>query len=271
MEQAHADAKQKLSKHKQEMDRMKQTNLDFSTRIYELEQDLKQRELARIERAFVVAMDAATQTTSSSSSDAITLQPSNDKKTIPLQPSNNTSLHHLVQVQLHAQYPMHDWFDSYATVDQCMLELVQPLIAKANALFECMTQPTHMHATRNEYTHPHTPHKRYEYANGTIKTLFDGTDMFVIVSQQQHKLACSCLVQFNNGDVKLVTSAFTLYHYSSTHTIHVTFATQLEVFQFGNGQVEKHYPVDGIKEIVFADGCTCKYMNGMGEEQIVIF
>ena len=69
-------------------------------------------------------------------------------------------------------------------------------------------------------------------------------------------------VRFANGDVKRTTpagvagaeEAVTVYLYAEARTAHSTYhESRVEVFEFPNGQVERHYP-DGRKDIRFPDG-----------------
>lgn len=76
-------------------------------------------------------------------------------------------------------------------------------------------------------------------------------------------------VNFTNGDIKQVLSNIgslpvmpmlivvqifpdgkVVYYYAETKTKHTTFSNGVEVFQFANKQVEKHFP-DGSKKIQF--------------------
>lgn len=54
-----------------------------------------------------------------------------------------------------------------------------------------------------------------------------------------------------------------VYWYWAPKIIHTTFADGLEVYEFGNGQVEKHF-VDGSREILFPDK-TVKHILTNGE------
>lgn len=95
--------------------------------------------------------------------------------------------------------------------------------------------------------------KKIEYPNGTVKTLYSNG---------------FSTVAFNNGDTKKTyRSGKVIYYYATADTTHTTYPNGLEVFEFSNAQVERHYP-DGTKEILFPDG-TEKYIHPSGEEQIV--
>jgi len=54
-----------------------------------------------------------------------------------------------------------------------------------------------------------------------------------------------------------------VYWYHEPKIVHTTFKDGLEIFEFQDGQIEKHYP-DGLREIVFSDK-TVKYVFPNGE------
>ena len=78
------------------------------------------------------------------------------------------------------------------------------------------------------------------------------------------------MVKFANGDVKKTyrDTGLVVYFYASAETTHTTYANGIEMFEFPNGQTEKHHP-DGLKEITFADN-TRKIIHPNGE-QVSIF
>ncbi|CAN0017994.1 unnamed protein product [Ectocarpus sp. 8 AP-2014] len=89
------------------------------------------------------------------------------------------------------------------------------------------------------------------FANGTQKeTLPDG----------------GCVVRFVNGDLKRVEgeTGVVIYTYAAARTTHTMHPSGLEVFEFPNGQVERHHKT-GEKEIDFPDG-TRKYILPSGRE-----
>ncbi|CAM9630251.1 unnamed protein product [Pylaiella littoralis] len=89
------------------------------------------------------------------------------------------------------------------------------------------------------------------FANGTQKeTLPDG----------------GCVVRFVNGDLKRVEggTGVVVYTYAAARTTHTMHPSGLEVFEFPNGQVERHHKT-GEKEIDFPDG-TRKYILPSGRE-----
>ncbi|XP_050189696.1 centromere protein J isoform X3 [Myiozetetes cayanensis] len=76
-------------------------------------------------------------------------------------------------------------------------------------------------------------------------------------------------ITFFNGDVKQVMPDQTvIYYYADAKTTHTTYSDGLEVLQFSNGQIEKHYP-DGKKEITFPDQ-TIKNLFTDGQEESIL-
>ncbi|XP_069739536.1 centromere protein J [Phaenicophaeus curvirostris] len=76
-------------------------------------------------------------------------------------------------------------------------------------------------------------------------------------------------ITFFNGDVKQIMPDQTvIYYYADAKTTHTTYADGLEVLQFSNGQIEKHYP-DGKKEIIFPDQ-TIKNLFTDGQEESIL-
>ncbi|KAG7463611.1 hypothetical protein MATL_G00178480 [Megalops atlanticus] len=75
-------------------------------------------------------------------------------------------------------------------------------------------------------------------------------------------------VTFFNGDVKQVMEdQRVIYYYADAQTTHTTYPDGMEVLQFPNSQIEKHFP-DGRKEITFPDQ-TVKNLHPDGEEESV--
>ncbi|XP_046386182.1 centromere protein J [Ischnura elegans] len=73
---------------------------------------------------------------------------------------------------------------------------------------------------------------------------------------------------FYNGDVKETLADGTVrYYYSETRTWHTTFADGLEVLEFPNGQVERHW--NGTKEVSFPDG-TVRLIHSNGKEEVML-
>ncbi|XP_077863907.1 uncharacterized protein LOC100372964 [Saccoglossus kowalevskii] len=76
------------------------------------------------------------------------------------------------------------------------------------------------------------------------------------------------IVSFFNGDIKqIMPDQRVIYYYSEAKTTHTTYCDGLEVLQFPNNQIEKHYP-DGTKEITFPDH-TIKYLFPNGCEESI--
>ncbi|XP_053312423.1 centromere protein J [Spea bombifrons] len=78
----------------------------------------------------------------------------------------------------------------------------------------------------------------------------------------------STTVTFFNGDVKQVLSdQRVIYYYAEAQTTHTTYPDGIEILQFPNGQIEKHFP-DGKKEITFPDQ-TIKNLHTDGTEESI--
>ncbi|KAM4043965.1 centrosomal P4.1-associated protein isoform 1-T2 [Anomaloglossus baeobatrachus] len=78
----------------------------------------------------------------------------------------------------------------------------------------------------------------------------------------------STTVTFFNGDVKQVMAdQRVIYYYADAQTTHTTYPDGLEILQFSNGQIEKHFP-DGKKEITFPDQ-TIKNLYRDGKEESI--
>jgi len=75
-------------------------------------------------------------------------------------------------------------------------------------------------------------------------------------------------VYFKNSDVKDVyPDGKVVYRFAQTDTVQTTFPDGLQIFQFANGQLEKHFP-NKHKEINFPDGTVKKISPNGGEETI---
>lgn len=90
------------------------------------------------------------------------------------------------------------------------------------------------------------------YPNGTSKKVYpDG----------------STVVYFNNGDIKKTfANNCIVYYYAAAFTTHTTFPNGLNMYEFANKQIEKHYP-EGTKEIIFNN--TIKYVGPGGAEEVI--
>ncbi|KAL4609136.1 centromere protein J [Arapaima gigas] len=75
-------------------------------------------------------------------------------------------------------------------------------------------------------------------------------------------------ITFFNGDVKQVMAdQRVIYYYADAQTTHTTYPDGIEVIQFPNSQIEKHFP-DGRKEITFPDQ-TVKNLFPDGKEESI--
>ena len=91
-----------------------------------------------------------------------------------------------------------------------------------------------------------------KYRNGTVKEI---------------KPNGTIDVRFMNGDIKrtMPDKKVVVYYYKEANTKHTTFEDGLEIYEFPNGQVEKHSS-DGRKEICFPDG-TRKFIHATGMQE----
>ncbi|XP_074641974.1 uncharacterized protein LOC141899510 isoform X2 [Tubulanus polymorphus] len=101
------------------------------------------------------------------------------------------------------------------------------------------------------------------YSNGAREIIFvNGTRKEISPDGQ------SVIVSFFNGDIKQVMpDKRVVYYYADAQTTHTTYPDQLEILQFPNNQIEKHYP-DGTREITFPDH-TMKYLFPNGAEESI--
>nr|DBA32679.1 TPA: hypothetical protein GDO54_000452 [Pyxicephalus adspersus] len=78
----------------------------------------------------------------------------------------------------------------------------------------------------------------------------------------------SITVTFFNGDIKQVMAdQRVIYYYADAQTTHTTYPDGIEILQFSNGQIEKHF-ADGKKEITFPDQ-TIKNLYPDGKEESI--
>nr|CAD7257580.1 unnamed protein product [Timema shepardi] len=72
---------------------------------------------------------------------------------------------------------------------------------------------------------------------------------------------------FDNGDIeqKFEDKNLVKYYYASTSTWQTTEADGTEIFEFPNGQIERHYK-DNSKEVTFPDG-SVKLVHSRGQEE----
>ena len=76
------------------------------------------------------------------------------------------------------------------------------------------------------------------------------------------------MVFFNNGDIKQTSpDGAVFYFYASAQTTHISQPDGTQLYQFPNGQLERHR-TDGFKEIRFADGAS-KIISPSGDVEEV--
>ncbi|KAJ8352609.1 hypothetical protein SKAU_G00240850 [Synaphobranchus kaupii] len=117
--------------------------------------------------------------------------------------------------------------------------------------------------SRKEITHP----------DGKIETVLRcGTRLLVFPNGTRKEVSAdgrTVKVNFFNGDVKQVMEdQRVIYYYANTQTTHTTYPDGMEVLQFPNNQIEKHFP-DGRKEITYPDQ-TVKNLGPNGDEESVL-
>lgn len=71
------------------------------------------------------------------------------------------------------------------------------------------------------------------------------------------------------GDIKRISSdaKVVVYLYYDARTRHTTYGDGVEIYEFPNGQVERHFP-DGRKEIDFPDK-TRKFIHNNGDQESI--
>ncbi|XP_036427397.1 centromere protein J isoform X2 [Colossoma macropomum] len=104
------------------------------------------------------------------------------------------------------------------------------------------------------------------------KVLPDGGRLIVFPNGTRKELSADGLsikVTFFNGDIKhIMPDQRVIYYYAGAQTTHTTYPDGMEVLQFPNNQIEKHFP-DGRKEITFPDQ-TVKNLYPDGREESVM-
>ncbi|XP_076857436.1 centrosomal P4.1-associated protein isoform X2 [Brachyhypopomus gauderio] len=111
------------------------------------------------------------------------------------------------------------------------------------------------------------------HTDGKIeKVLPDGGRLIVFPNGTRKELSADGLsvkVTFFNGDIKhVMPDQRVIYYYAGAQTTHTTYPDGMEVLQFPNNQIEKHFP-DGRKEITFPDQ-TVKTLYPDGREESVL-
>ncbi|KAM6341883.1 centrosomal P4.1-associated protein isoform 2-T2 [Podargus strigoides] len=122
------------------------------------------------------------------------------------------------------------------------------------------------------YTDSEEIERETAYPDGKVeKVLKNGCHLIFFPNGTWKKVGSdgkTVTITFFNGDVKQVMPDQTvIYYYADAKTTHTTYSDGLEVLQFSNGQIEKHYP-DGKKEITFPDQ-TIKNLFTDGQEESI--
>ncbi|XP_068786395.1 centromere protein J [Struthio camelus] len=122
------------------------------------------------------------------------------------------------------------------------------------------------------YTGSEEMEKEIAYPDGKVeRVLKNGCHLIFFPNGTWKKVSSdgkTITTTFFNGDVMQVMPDQTvIYYYADAKTTHTTYSDGLEVLQFSNGQIEKHYP-DGRKEITFPDQ-TIKNLFLDGQEESI--
>lgn len=110
------------------------------------------------------------------------------------------------------------------------------------------------------------------YPDGKVERILkNGCHVILFTNGTQKEVSAdgkSTTVTFFNGDVKKVMAdQRVIYYYADAQTTHTTYPDGIEILQFSNGQIEKHFP-DGKKEITFPDQ-TIKNLYPDGKEESI--
>ncbi|MCJ8732243.1 hypothetical protein PDJAM_G00209100 [Pangasius djambal] len=111
------------------------------------------------------------------------------------------------------------------------------------------------------------------HTDGKIEKMFpDGGRLIVFPNGTRKEVSADGLsvrVTFFNGDIKqIMPDQRVIYYYAEAQTTHTTYPDGMEVLQFPNNQIEKHF-TDGHKEITFPDQ-TVKNLYPDGREESVL-
>jgi len=116
------------------------------------------------------------------------------------------------------------------------------------------------------------PYDQVQHPDGKVERICpDGSREILFTNGTRKQISAdgqTIIVSFFNGDIKqMLPDGRVVYCYADAQTTHTTYADGLQIFQFANGQVEKHY-IDGTKEIQFPDQ-TIKYLFSNGSAESV--
>ncbi|XP_072122059.1 uncharacterized protein [Mobula birostris] len=111
-----------------------------------------------------------------------------------------------------------------------------------------------------------------QYPDGKMEQILTNGNRIIIFRNGTRKEVSadgqSVTITFFNGDVKqFMPDQTVIYYYADAKTTHTTFPSGIEMLQFSNNQIEKHYP-DGKKEIIFPDQ-TIKHLFPDGHEKSI--
>ncbi|XP_054243115.1 centromere protein J [Indicator indicator] len=149
-------------------------------------------------------------------------------------------------------------------------------LEKSTRTFMVDTSSNEVHvslSTEPAYTDGEEIERETAYPDGKVeKVLRNGCHLIFFPNGTCKKVGSdgkTTTITFFNGDVKqMMPDGTVIYYYADAKTTHTTYLDGLEVLQFSNGQIEKHYP-DGKKEITFPDQ-TIKNLFTDGQEESIL-
>ncbi|KAK9721896.1 hypothetical protein K7432_003051 [Basidiobolus ranarum] len=113
--------------------------------------------------------------------------------------------------------------------------------------------------------------KEVHYADGKCERIYgNGTRLISYRNgtTKEHRPNGYIKLRFVNGDSKeSFEDGKIVYYYAETKTVHSSLPDKTEIFQFANGQLEKHH-VDGTIEVRFPDA-TIQYIYPNNEEKSI--
>ena len=150
-------------------------------------------------------------------------------------------------------------------------QTISPLAASTNAVGDAAVRKTAPKSVTVLSTDvSDRPYDQVQHPDGKVERVCpDGSREILFTNGTRKQISAdgqTIIVSFFNGDIKqMLPDGRVVYYYADAQTTHTTYADGLQIFQFTNGQVEKHY-IDGTKEIQFPDQ-TIKYLfpNGSAE------
>ncbi|XP_051782132.1 centromere protein J isoform X1 [Erpetoichthys calabaricus] len=155
--------------------------------------------------------------------------------------------------------------------DKCQVEALETAGQLHNVVYPGMA--TKPHQTTSSGGLRQEVLQEINHADGKIEQILQNGDQVIIFPNGSRKEVCAdgktVKVTFFNGDIKqIMADQRVIYFYADAQTTHTTYPDGLEVLQFPNNQIEKHFP-DGRKEITFPDQ-TIKNVYPDGQEESLL-